>query len=75
MSAIRLEDFEAGVIIEFLAGEDIGDVSADVIVTDAPRVRIAMCALPYFRRCPRPNSREAAQRPISLLVGASQGAL
>jgi hypothetical protein len=49
VSAIRLEDFEAGVIIEFLAGEDIGDVSADVIVADAPGVRIAVCALPHLR--------------------------
>jgi hypothetical protein len=46
--AIRLEDFKTGVVVELLPGKGIGDVSADVVIPDAPSVRITVRALPYL---------------------------
>ena len=73
--AIGLEDLEAGVVVELLAGQRVRDVSTDVIVADAPRIRIAVCSLSHFRRRPCPNAWKAAQRSIGLLVRPRQGAL
>ena len=46
--AIRLEDFQARLIIELFPGQGVGDISADVIVANAPGVRITVGALPYL---------------------------
>ena len=75
VSPIRLEDLQAGIVIEFLAGQCICDVPAHVIVADAPGIRIAMRALSYFCRRPWANSREAAQGLIGLVVRPGQGPL
>jgi hypothetical protein len=75
VSTIRLEDFQARIIIEFLAGQGICDVPAHVIVADAPGIRIAMRALSYFCRRPWANSWEAAQGLIGLVVRPGQGPL
>ena len=46
--AIWLEDFKAGLIIELFPDQGIGDVSTNVIVADAPGVRITVGALSHL---------------------------
>jgi hypothetical protein len=43
---VRLEKFQASVVVEFLSGQGVTDVLADVIVADTPGIRIAVRPLP-----------------------------
>ena len=63
MPAVRLEEFQASVIVEFFAGQGVADVLADVIVADTPGIRIAVRPLPDLRRRPRAQPRESCAKP------------
>ena len=49
MPPVRLEKFETSSVVELFAGQGVADVSAYVVVADAPGVRIAVRALPDLR--------------------------
>ena len=49
MPAVGLQDLGAGVVVQGFAGQRIGDLFADVVVTDAPGVRIPVRALANLR--------------------------
>jgi hypothetical protein len=44
--AVRLQKFEAAVVVEFFAGQDVADVLTHVVVADTPGIRITMRTLP-----------------------------
>jgi hypothetical protein len=49
MPAVRLQQFQASLVVEFFAGHGVADVLADVIVADTPGIRIAVRPLPDLR--------------------------
>jgi hypothetical protein len=75
MPAVRLQKFQASLIVEFFASQGVADVLADVIVADTPGIRIAVRPLPDLRRRPRANPGKTLQSSIRLLVGPGQGPL
>ena len=63
VAAIRLQDLLAGVVVQHLTGQRVGDVLGDVVVADAPRVGIAVGTLPDLGRGPLADARESCAAP------------
>lgn len=62
---VRLEQLAKVVVVALRAGQGVGHVSGDVVVAKADRIRVAVRALPNFRRCPSSDTRQAAERNVS----------